>query len=135
MIGGLRPATLNRRANSAPTPDQVGGRLSPAKRAPELWYEALPAPEAHRILQRLEFHDTPKHASRLNRVEIEIGVLRGQCLDRRVGDPAVLNTQVAAWQRQRNASGAGIKWKFTTQKARQKLARAYPDAAKELKSL
>jgi hypothetical protein len=68
-------------------------------------------------------------------VEIEIGVLRGQCLDRRIGDRAVLNTEVAAWLRQRNASGARIKWKFTTQKARQKLARAYPDTAKESKSL
>lgn len=98
-------------------------------------YEAFPAPEAHRILQRLEFHYTPKHASWLNMVEIEIGVLRGQCLDRRIGERAVLNTEVATWQRQRNASGARIKWKFTTQKARQKLGRAYPDTAKESKSL
>jgi hypothetical protein len=98
-------------------------------------YETFPAPEAHRIVQRLEFHYTPKHASWLNMVEIEIGVLRGQCLDRRIGDRAVLNTEVAAWQRHRNASGARIKWKFTTQKARQKLARAYPDIAKESKSL
>jgi hypothetical protein len=49
-------------------------------------------------------------------VEIVIGVLRGQCLDRRIGDRAVLNTEVASWQRQRNASSARIKWKFTTQK-------------------
>jgi hypothetical protein len=98
-------------------------------------YEAFPAPEAHRILQRLEFHYTPKHASWLNMVEIEIGVLRGQCLDRRIGDRAVLNTEVAAWQHQRNASGALIKWKFTTQKARQKLARAYPATVNESKSL
>ena len=98
-------------------------------------YEAFPAPEAHRILQRLEFHYTPKHASWLNMVEIEIGVLRGQCLDRRIGERAVLNTEVATWQRQRNASGARIKWKVTTQKARQKLGRAYPDTAKESKSL
>ena len=83
-------------------------------------YEAFPAPEAHRILQRLEFHYTPKHASWLNMVEIEIGVLRRQCLDRRIGDRAVLNIEIAAWQRQRNASGARIKWRFTTQKARQK---------------
>jgi DDE superfamily endonuclease len=98
-------------------------------------YETFPAQEAHRILQRLEFHYTPKHPSWLNMVEIEIGVPRGQCLDRRIADRAVLNTEVAAWQRQRNASGARIKWKFTTQKARQKLARAYPDTAKESKSL
>jgi hypothetical protein len=68
-------------------------------------------------------------------VEIEIGVMRGQCLDRRIGDRAILNIEVAAWQHQRNASGARIKWKFTTQKARQKLARAYPDTANESKSL
>ena len=92
-------------------------------------YETFPAPEAHRILQRLEFHYTPKHASWLNMVEIEIGVLRGQCLDRRIGERDVLVAEVAAWQKQRNASGARIKWKFTTQKARTKLARAYPDTA------
>jgi transposase len=90
-------------------------------------YETFPAPEAHRILQRLAFHYTPKHASWLNMVEIEIGVLRGQCLDRRIGERDVLNADVEAWQRQRNASGARIQWKFTTQKARDKLARAYPN--------
>jgi len=94
-------------------------------------YETFPAPEAHRILERLEFHYTPKHASWLNMVEIEIGVLRGQCLDRRIGKREVLNAQIAAWQIQRNASGARIKWKFTTPKARVKLARAYPDTLKE----
>jgi transposase len=98
---------------------------------PGALYETFPAPEAHRILQRLEFHYTPKHASWLNMVEIEIGVLRGQCLDRRIGEREVLASEIEAWQRQRNASGARIKWKFTTQTARTKLARAYPDTAKE----
>jgi transposase len=98
-------------------------------------YETFPASEAHRILQRLEFHYTPKHASWLNMVEIEIGVLRGQCLDRRIGERDVLVSEIEAWQRQRNASGARIKWRFTTEKARTKLARAYPDVAKESKSL
>jgi transposase len=98
-------------------------------------YETFPAPEAHRILQRLEFHYTPKHASWLNMVEIEIGVLRGQCLDRRIGERELLVVEIEAWQRQRNASGARIKWKFTTEKARSKLARAYPDTFKESKSL
>jgi len=98
---------------------------------PGALYETFPAPEAHRILQRLEFHYTPKHASWLNMVEIEIGVLRGQCLDRRIGDRETLIGEIDAWQRQRNASGARIKWKFTTQKARDKLARAYPGTAKE----
>jgi hypothetical protein len=61
-------------------------------------YETLPAPEAHRILQRLEFHYTPKRASWLNMVEIEIGVLRGQCPDRRIGERETLiaNCGVAA---------------------------------------
>jgi len=94
-------------------------------------YETFPAPEAHRILQRLEFHYTPKHASWLNMVEIEIGVLRGQCLDRRIGERETLVAEIAAWQRQRNASGARVNWKFTTQKARDKLAHAYPETAKE----
>ena len=94
-------------------------------------YETFPAPEAHRILQRLEFHYTPKHASWLNMVEIEIGVLRGQCLDRRIGERDLLESEIAEWQRQRNASGARIQWRFTTTKAREKLARVYPDTAKE----
>jgi hypothetical protein len=94
-------------------------------------YETFAAPEAHRILQRLEFHYTPKHASWLDMVEIEIGALRGQCLDRRIGEREVLVSEIDAWQRQRNAAGACIKWKFTTQKARKKLARAYPDIVKE----
>src|SRR5450631_1205527 len=98
---------------------------------PGALYETFPAPEAHRILQRLEFHYTPKHASWLNMVEIEIGVLRCQCLDRRIGERDVLINEIDAWQRQRNTSGARINWKFTTQKARHKLARAYPDTAKE----
>jgi transposase len=98
-------------------------------------YETFPAPEAHRILQRLEFHYTPKHVSWLNMVEIEIGVLRGQCLNRRIGERDVLVSEIEAWQRQRNASGARIKWRFTTEKARTKLARAYPDVATESKSL
>jgi len=98
---------------------------------PGALYETFPATEAHRILQRMEFHYTPKHASWLNMVEIEIGVLRGQCLNRRIGERDTLVSEVDAWQQQRNTSGARIKWKFTTQKARKKLARAYPDAAKE----
>jgi transposase len=102
---------------------------------PGALYETFLATEAHRILQRVEFHYTPKHASWLNMVEIEIGVLRGQCLDRRIGERETLIAEIEAWQRQRNASGDRIKWKFTTQKARDKLARAYPEIAKESKSL
>ena len=93
---------------------------------PGALYETFPAPEAHRILERLEFHDTPKHASWLNMVEIEIGVLKGQGLDRRIDHPAALAREIAAWQRRRNAAGARVKWMFTTEKARAKMGRAYP---------
>ena len=82
------------------------------------------------MLRRLEFHDTPKHASWLNLVEIEIGVLRGQCLDRHIGERDYPVAEVEAWQRQRNRSGARITWMFTTDRARTKLARSYPDTAK-----
>jgi transposase len=92
-------------------------------------YQAFPACEARRVLQRLEFHYVPKHASWLNMVEIEIGVLRGQCLDRRIATHEHLVSEIAAWERQRNASGARIKWMFTTDKARAKMGRAYPDPA------
>ncbi len=84
------------------------------------------AAQARRILRRLEFHFTPKHASWLNMVEIEIGVLRGQCLDRKISSRDILEAEIAAWERQRNDSAARIKWMFTTEKARHKLSRAYP---------
>jgi len=92
-------------------------------------YQAFPPAEARRILRRLEFHYTPKHASWLNMVEIEIGVLRGQCLDRRIDSKEQLEAEIAAWERQRNASGTRIKWMFTTDKARAKMGRAYPQPA------
>src|SRR5260370_2542904 len=65
--------------------------------SPGALYEAFPAPEAHRILRRLQFHYTPNHASWLNMVEIEIGVLRGQGLHRRIADRQTINTEIAAW--------------------------------------
>jgi hypothetical protein len=89
-------------------------------------YDAFPAPEARRALKRLEFHHTLKHASWLNMAEIEIGVLRGQCLDRRIDDKQFIVAEVAAWERRRNAEGAQIQWMFTTEKAREKLRKAYP---------
>lgn len=89
-------------------------------------YQAFPPEEARRILRRLEFHYVPKHASWLNMVEIEIGVLRMQCLDRRIGDRERLESEIAAWERQRNASGARIEWMFTADKARSKMGQAYP---------
>ena len=92
-------------------------------------YQTFPPAEARRILRRIEFRYTPKHASWLNMVEIEIGVLRGQCLDRRIDDPEWLRREIAAWEQQRNAARARIKWMFTTEKARAKMGRAYPQPA------
>jgi transposase len=92
-------------------------------------HEAFPAAEAHRILRRLEFHFTPKHASWLNMAEIEIGVLRGQCLDRRIDHRERLEREIAAWEQERNAAGARVEWMFTTEKARAKMGRVYPDTA------
>ncbi len=89
-------------------------------------YQVLPPAEARRVLRRLEFHYTPKHASWLNMIEIEIGVLRRQCLDRRIAEREKLATEIDAWERQRNASGARINWMFSTEQARDKMARAYP---------
>jgi transposase len=94
---------------------------------PAALYEAFPAPEARRILRRLEFHYTPKHASWLNMVEIEIGVLSQQCLNRRIPDRETLCTEVAAWQAQRNGQNARIRWMFGVEDARRKLGKAYPE--------
>jgi transposase len=89
-------------------------------------YQTFPAEEARRVLRRIEFHYVPKHASWLNMVEIEIGVLASQCLDRRIESYSRLVAEVAAWEKQRNAARARVKWSFTTEKARAKMRRAYP---------
>ncbi len=89
-------------------------------------YNAFAPAEARRVLRRLEFHYTPKHASWLNMVEIEIGVLRSQCLDRRIDSREKLIAEITAWEKRRNESAAQIKWMFTTNQARRKLKRAYP---------
>ncbi|MGY3573030.1 hypothetical protein ACVMB1_000234 [Bradyrhizobium sp. USDA 4504] len=86
-------------------------------------YQAFPPAKARRILRRLKFHCVPKHASWLNIVEIEIGVLRSQCLDRRIESKQRLVSEVAAWERQRNTSRARIKWMFATAQARTKIGR------------
>ncbi len=93
---------------------------------PAALYETFEPTEARRILNRLEFHYTPKHASGLNMVEIEIGVMVGQCLDRRIPEKAHPVSEVAAWLRRRNREKARIKWLFTVTRAREKLGRAYP---------
>ena len=96
--------------------------------SPGALYQAFPAEQARRVLRRLEFHYVPKHASWLNMVEIEIGVLAAQCLDRRIDSIEQLTAETTAWEQQRNAAGARIKWMFTTKKARAKMGRAYPKA-------
>jgi len=97
---------------------------------PSALYQRFAPAEARRILERLEFHYTPKHASWLNMVEIEIGVMVAQCLDRRIPDKATLISEVANWQRRRNAERARINWMFTIERARDKLGRAYPVPAR-----
>jgi hypothetical protein len=94
--------------------------------SPGALYQAFPAEQARRVLRRLEFHYVPKHASWLNMVEIEIGVLAAQCLDRRIDSIEQLTAETTAWEQQRNAAGARIKWMFTTKKARAKMGHAYP---------
>jgi hypothetical protein len=93
---------------------------------PAALYEAFAPAEARRILRRLEFHYTPKHASWLNQAEIEFSVLAGQCLDRRIPDLATLEREGAAWEAERNARKATVTWRFTTSDARIKLGRLYP---------
>ena len=89
-------------------------------------YQTFPAAEARRILRRLEFHYTPKHASWLNMAEIEIDVMRRQCLDRRIENRKLLETEIRAWERRRTESGAQIRWMFSTDQARTKMAKSYP---------
>ncbi len=93
---------------------------------PASLYEAFPPAEAKRLADRLELHYTPKHGSWLNMAEIELSVLAGQCLDRRLADRATLEREVAAWQVARNGAGRGVDWRFTTQDARIKLKHLYP---------
>ena len=92
---------------------------------PASLYRAFPAPEARRLLRKLAFHYTPKHASWLNMVEIEIGTMNRQCLDRRIATMDLLKTELAAWEKRRNQEKASITWLFDVDKARVKLHRAY----------
>jgi hypothetical protein len=89
-------------------------------------YETFDPNEARRLAERLEIHHTPKHGSWLNIAEIELSVLKGQCLDRRIADMATMQTEVAAWENDRNNGTRKIDWQFTTSDARVKLTRLYP---------
>ena len=89
-------------------------------------YERFPAKRAREYVKRLEIHFTPKHGSWLNAAECEFSVLSVQCLERRIGDIETFRREVQAWQDARNASGNGMDWQFTTENARIKLKRLYP---------
>ncbi|MFZ3333760.1 MAG: IS630 family transposase [Candidatus Acidiferrales bacterium] len=93
---------------------------------PASLYEAFPAAEARRLVERFEWHYTPKHGSWLDLAESELGVLATQCLDRRIPDQQTLTNEVAAWTTNRNKHHAKADWQFTTADARVKLKRLYP---------
>ena len=93
---------------------------------PASLYEAFPAAEARRLVERFEWHYTPKHGSWLNMAESELSVLSGQCLDRRIPDRQALIEEVAAWEDSRNSKHVKADWQFTTADARVKLKRLYP---------
>lgn len=89
-------------------------------------YQAFPAAEARRLVERFEWHYTPKHGSWLNLAESELGVLAAQCLDRRIPDEPTIAGEVAAWVEKRNTHRAVADWRFTTKDARVKLKSLYP---------
>ena len=93
---------------------------------PAALYEVFEPQEAKRILDRLEFHYTPKHGSWLNMAEIELSVLTRQCLNRRIADETKLRHEIAAWEDARDTNATRVDWRFTTEKARIKLKRLYP---------
>jgi hypothetical protein len=89
------------------------------------FYEAFSEDEAKQILEKIEFHYTPKHASWLNAAEIEINVMDSECTGRRIGDIGTLTKEVAAWTKKRNDDKMKINWKFTKEKADTKLSKHY----------
>jgi hypothetical protein len=89
-------------------------------------YEAFPADEARRLVERFEWHYTPKHGSWLDMAESELGALTKQCLDRRIPDKKTIIKEIAAWERERNKNKTKADWQFTTADARVKLKRLYP---------
>lgn len=89
-------------------------------------YEAFSPAKARALAERLEIHHTPKHGSWLNIAEIELSRLTRQCLDRRIDDLDLLNTELAAWQTATNADQRQVDWQFSTNDARIKLRHLYP---------
>jgi hypothetical protein len=93
---------------------------------PAFLYEVFKPAEAKRILDKLEFHFTPKHGSWLNMAEIEFSILSRQCLDRRIGNETSLVQEVKAWEEKRNKAETTVNWQFTSDDARIKLKKLYP---------
>ncbi len=93
---------------------------------PASLYEAFPPRQARRLVERFEWHYTPKHGSWLNMAESEFAALAGQCLDRRIADRQTLQREVTAWQKRRNEYHAKTDWHFTSENARMKLKTLYP---------
>ena len=89
-------------------------------------YEAFEPTEAKSLLDRCDFHYTPKHGSWLNRAEIEFSALQRQCLGRRIPDQETLREEIAAWEEHRNEQEVKVNWRFTTADARIRLKRLYP---------
>ena len=89
-------------------------------------YETFPPDEALRLSSRIEIHHTPKHGSWLNIAEIELSVLKRQCLDRRIDRIERIRSEVNAWESDRNNRQTPVKWHFSTSDARMKLLRLYP---------
>jgi hypothetical protein len=93
---------------------------------PAALYEAFSPQEARRIIEKIEWHHTPKHGSWLNMAETELSVLQRQCLNRRIPDQETLTCEVAAWESKRNQDAVKVNWRFTTKDARIKLKKLYP---------
>ena len=89
------------------------------------FYETFSKEEAEKVLSKIEFHYTPKHASWLNTAEIEINVMDIECTGRRIGDMETLAREVAAWTKRRNDQKKKINWKFTRDKVDKKLSKYY----------
>lgn len=94
--------------------------------SPSSFYEAFEPEEAKRLIDRFDFHYTPKHGSWLNMAEIELSVLSRQCLNRRIPDQDKLKQEISAWVVNRNTKNSTVDWRFTTSDARIKLKHLYP---------
>ena len=96
---------------------------------PAALYQAFSPEKARRLVKRLEFHYTPKHGSWLNIAEIELSILSKQCLQARIPDLQTLKKETKAWERERNQKHRVVNWRFTTDDARIKLKKLYPEYA------